>query len=118
MLAAIIITVTDTFRHPVKSLTAETFLESQLVPVRAAPNDRRFGLLLGSMPATGTATEWMPKIKFFTLVRNAKLAALGIQFDDETGVLTVLRGGKQVAGSKFTDRTGRTSIEVFLRLHG
>ena len=113
MLAAIMITVTNICRHPVKSLTAEALLEAQLVPGRAIPNDRRFGLLLGSTPAAGAATEWMPKTKFLALVRNAKLAALETQFDDETDVLTVLRGGKQVACGKLTDRIGRIGIEVF-----
>jgi uncharacterized protein YcbX len=108
------ITVTNIYRHPVKSLTAEALLEAQLVPGRAIPNDRRFGLLLGSTPAAGAATEWMPKTKFLALVRNAKLAALETQFDDETDVLTVLRGGRQVACGKLTDRIGRISIEVFL----
>ena len=114
MLAAIMIAVTNTYRHPVKSLTAEGLLEAQLAPGRAIPNDQHSGLLLGSTPAAGAVTEWMPKTKFLALVRNAKLTALETQFDDETDVLTVLRGGKQVACGKLTDCIRRLSIEVFL----
>lgn len=113
MLAAMSISVTKIYRHPVKSLTAEALETVNLTPGMAVPNDRRFALLLGSTPAAGATSEWMPKAKFLALMRNEKLAALETQFDDQTDVLTVLRGGKQVTRGKLTDNIGRVSIEEF-----
>jgi len=105
--------LTNIYRHPVKSLTAEALDGVALEPGKALPNDRRFALTLGSTPTDGTVSEWMPKTKFVALMRSEKLAALETRFDDETDTLTVLRGGKQVARGKLTDRIGRATIEEF-----
>jgi uncharacterized protein len=106
-------TLSNIYRHPVKSLTPEPLQQVDLTPGRALPNDRRFALLLGSTPNDGAATEWMPKTKFLALMRSEKLAALETHFDDATDTLTILRRGKQVTRGKLTDRIGRVSIEEF-----
>lgn len=107
------ITLTNIYRHPVKSLTPEPMDSVQLMPGKALPNDRRFALTLGTTPTDGTISEWMPKTKFVALVRSEKLAGLETHFDDATDTLTVLRGGRQVARGKLTDAIGRATVEEF-----
>lgn len=107
------IVLTKIYRHPVKSLTAETLESVRLEAGKTLPNDRRFALTLGSTPTDGAHSEWMPKSKFVALMRSEKLAQLQTQFDDDTDILTVLRGGRQVARGKLTDPIGRTTIEQF-----
>ncbi len=107
------IAIANIYRHPVKSLTPEALAHTSLTPGKALPNDRRFALTLGSTPTDGTISEWMPKTKFVALMRSEKLAQLETQFDDATDTLTVLRGGRQVARGRLTDRIGRATIEEF-----
>ena len=102
------------YRYPVKGLTPEALDATALAVGGYLPNDRRFALALGSTPVTsGHHLEWMPKRNFLALVKNEKLAALETSFDDDTGVLTIKRQGRQVARGNITDRIGRTMIEDF-----
>lgn len=101
------------YRHPVKGLTPESLQAAELSPGQAIPNDRRFALALGSTPTETAASEWMSKSNFLMLQRNERLAQLETRFDDETDTLSVLRGGRQVARGKLTDRIGRATVEDF-----
>ena len=107
------IKVNAIYRHPVKGLTPERLQATELSPGQAIPNDRRFALALGSTPTETAATEWMAKTNFLMLQRNERLAQLETRFDDETDTLSVLRGGRQVARGKLTDRIGRATVEDF-----
>lgn len=107
------ITVNSIYRHPVKGLTPERLETADLLPGQAIPNDRRFALALGSTPRETAASQWMPKSNFLILQKNERLAQLETRFDDETDTLSVLRGGRQVARGKLTDRIGRGVIEDF-----
>ena len=46
-------------------------------------------------------------------MRHERLALLSTSFDDSTGTLTILRGGKQVARGQITTPVGRSIIEQF-----
>lgn len=105
--------IENIYRYPVKGLSAELLDSVALTPGEALPHDRRFALALGSTQAEAAATEWLPKTSFLMLMRNEKLATLETRFNDEDEVLSVLRGGKQVARGKLTDRLGRGMIEDF-----
>ena len=105
--------IASIYRYPVKGLTAEERSSVDVAPGGAIPNDRRFALALGSTPVDGSVSDWMPKTNYLMLARNERLALLDTQFDDETDVLTIHRGGRQVARGKLTDKIGRTLIEDF-----
>ena len=102
------------YRYPVKGLTPEALDATELSVDGYLPGDRRFAMALGSTPVSGGHhLEWMPKRNFLELVKNEKLATLETSFDDDTGVLTIKRQGRQVARGNITDRIGRTMIEDF-----
>lgn len=107
------ITLTDIYRYPVKGLSAERLDATALVAGETIASDRRFAMALGSTPIDGNHSDWKPKTSFLALVRNEKLATLETHFDDDTAVLTVLRGGRQVARGKLTEGVGRGMLEDF-----
>lgn len=100
-------------RYPVKGLTGEILSETYLQVGRGLPLDRRYALAHGSRAAGGPTIGWMEKNAFLMLARHSRLAQLQTSFDPDTGILTIRRGGKQVARGKITDRIGRTLVEEF-----
>lgn len=107
------ITLKNIYRYPVKSLSPQPLEAIDLNPGDGLKGDRCYALAPGSTALNGTTTEWMAKNNFLVLVKHEKLAALETTFDDDTGILTVQRGGKQVARGNLDDPIGRTMIESF-----
>ena len=113
MVRYIMINLTDIYRYPVKSLSPERLEKTELHPGEGLAYDRHFALALGSAAISGNTTEWLPKNNFLVLLRHEKLADLETSFDDEMGVLTILRRGRQVAKGNLNLAIGRTMIEEF-----
>ena len=105
--------ISTIYRYPVKGLSPEILTAAKVDVGGALPRDRGFALALGSTRFDGATPHWLPKSSFLALVKNEKLAALETVFDDESGDLQILRGGKQVAHGKLTDPIGRAVIEDF-----
>lgn len=108
------ITLADIRRYPVKGLNGGALEEIVLTPGEGLPHDRRFALAHASSQFDRSAPTWLPKKHFLNLMRDERLAQLDTNFDAETGVLTVLRDGRQVARGDITQPLGRTLIEQFL----
>ena len=108
------ITVTDIFRYPVKGMSGERLEKVAIQSGDALPQDRRFALAHGASKFNPSAPVWVPKSNFFMLAKDEKLAQLSISFDEESGILTIYRKGKQVSRGNITDAVGRTLIEQFL----
>lgn len=108
------ITLADIRRYPVKGLNGGSLEEVVLTPREGLPHDRRFALAHASSQFDRTAPSWLPKRNFLTLMRDERLAQLDTRFDADTGILTVLRNGRQVARGDITQPLGRTLIEQFL----
>lgn len=106
-------TVRDICRYPVKGLSPDHMASVTLTAGEALPFDRHYALALGSTPVSGAISEWMPKSSFLCLMRNEKLAQLETDFDDASAILTIRRGGNQVARGQLTQKIGRTMIEDF-----
>lgn len=113
MFGAMTVTVAQIRRYPLKGLTAETLEDVDLSPGETLPHDRRFALALGSTPVDGPRIGWLPKTSFLSLVNQEKLAKLRTRFEPEGNILTVERGGKQVARGDVTTPVGRAMIEEF-----
>lgn len=113
MFGAMAVTVAQICRYPLKGLSAETLAEVELAPGETLPHDRRFALALGSTPVDGSRIGWLPKTSFLSLTNQEKLAKLRTRFEADSGVLTVERGGKQVARGDVTTPVGRAMIEEF-----
>lgn len=103
------------YRYPVKGLSAESLDRVELRAGEAVPNDRRFAIAHGTARQLDpTNPRWMPKGCFLQLMSNEKLATLQTGFEPETGVLTIMRNGRQVSRGSITEPTGRAVIEEFL----
>ncbi|MEQ8710214.1 MAG: MOSC domain-containing protein [Rhodospirillales bacterium] len=108
-----VLSVSQIYRYPVKSLSAEALDSVSLTPDQVLPNDRRFGIAHVSALFDPLAPEHLPKSNFLNLMRNERLALLSTSFDDSTNTLTIMRDGKQVARGQITTPVGRSIIEQF-----
>ena len=100
-------------RYPVKGLSAEDLDRVALRAGEGLAQDRRFALALSTTNFDAAAPRWLPKTSFLMLMRDARLAALRTRFDEDTGVLTIGRGGREVARGRITEPVGRAVVEDF-----
>jgi uncharacterized protein YcbX len=107
-------TVTALYRYPVKGLTPEALPAVTLAPGETFPGDRAWAIENGGGRFDPDNPQHLPKIHFLMLMRDERLATLRTTFDEPTGVLTILRNGKQVARGNLTTRIGRQLIEQFM----
>ena len=105
--------IADICRYPVKGLSAEHLENTRLSPGQGLPHDRRFAIAHGSTAFDPKAPQWLPKTSFLMLMRDEKLAQLGVTFDPGSALLTIHRGGKPVVHGKATDPLGQTLIGQF-----
>ena len=108
------ITISEIHRYPVKGLNGEPLESAPLSAGEGLPGDRRFALAHASSKFDRSDPRWLPKGNFLNLMRDERLAVLNAGFDPQTGMLTILRDGKQVARGDITQQLGRTLIEQFL----
>ena len=101
-------------RYPVKGLSAETLECVTLEPGKRLPGDRRFAIAHGGGMNLGPSADWQPRDAFLMLARNERLALLEAHLDAASAVLTLSRGGKQVARGDLRTALGRTLVEQFL----
>jgi uncharacterized protein YcbX len=101
-------------RYPVKSLGGEALAEVALTPGRGLVNDRRYALVPAAPGAPVPEPGWRPKARCIALVRHAALARLAARFDDAAGILTVAKGGRNLAQGRPEDAAERTRLEAVL----
>jgi uncharacterized protein YcbX len=107
------ITVQRICRHPVKGLSAEALDAVELAPGAGLPDDRRFALARPATQFDPDTPRWLPKTSFFMLMCHERLAALATRFDAASGVLSITRGGREVARGRITEPVGRAIVEDF-----
>lgn len=107
------ISVTAIHRYPIKGLSAEPLARVTLAPGRCLPQDRRFALARAATVIDATRPEWLPKTKFFMLMRDERLAELQTRFDDTTGTVSVVRAGGLLLSANITTPDGRRAFEEF-----
>ncbi len=108
------INLTQIFRYPVKGLSAQPLSAADLEAGRGVPEDRRFAIMHGASAFNPNDPAWHPKTSFVALARNDRLAALDTEYDAATTMLTVRRGGRQVARGQIGTQVGRGLVEQFL----
>ena len=106
--------VSALYRYPVKGLTPEPLERVSLAAGETLPFDRAYAIENGPGRFDSSAPRHLPKINFLMLMRDERLATLTSRFEDETGTLTILRDGKQVARGQLTTPLGRQLIEQFI----
>ncbi len=105
--------VTGLYRYPVKGLSPQPLTSAELIPGQTLAFDRAYAIEAGSGRFDPAEPRHLPKINFLMLMRDARLAALRIEFDAATQVLTVYRGGAQVARGDLSTDIGRHLLEQF-----
>jgi len=101
------------YRYPVKGLTPEALQRVLLTEGETLPFDRAFAIEAGGGTFDPENPRHLPKNMFLMLMRDERLALLRSRFDPETGMLTILRDGKQVARGNLDERVGRQMLEQF-----
>jgi uncharacterized protein YcbX len=105
--------VVSIYRYPVKGLTPERLSSTDLGAGEVIKGDRLYAIENGPSGFDSTTPQWMPKIKFLCLMRNARLAAFSARYDDETATLSIERHGELLAAGNLKTADGRTTIENF-----
>jgi uncharacterized protein YcbX len=108
-----VIRVVSIYRYPVKGLTPERLPSADLRAGEVIAGDRLYAIENGPSGFDRQAPQWMPKIKFLCLMRNARLAAFSARYDDETAVLSIERDGELLAAGNLRTPDGRRTIESF-----
>jgi uncharacterized protein YcbX len=109
------IRIASLYRYPVKGLSPERLSEADLGPLDYFPGDRLFAIENGPSGFDPGRPEHQPKIKFLMLMRNERLARLVTRFEDATGTLVIMDGGREVARGDLATREGRLAVEAFFR---
>ncbi len=99
--------------YPVKGLSPQDLPDAALEPGEGLPNDRRFAIAHGAGWYDHANPGWQSKRHFLILMTHERLAALETLFDAATGMLTIKRGGRQVASGDITGQIGRDLINQF-----
>jgi uncharacterized protein len=107
-------TITALYRYPVKGFAPQRVDAAELLPGKTIAYDREWAVENGPSRFDSANPKTLPKISFLMLMRNERLAALGMEFDEETKTLTLFRDGKQVARGALDTIIGRQLIEQFL----
>jgi uncharacterized protein YcbX len=107
-------TLVQLYRYPVKGMTAEPLARVTVAPGERLPGDRRFAIAHGGSMSLEPICTWQPRDAFLMLARDERLALLETRYDESSGVLTLCRGGKQVARGNLGEPLGRTLVEQFL----
>lgn len=106
-------TIARICRYPVKGLSAEDLPEVQLCAGEGLPLDRAFALARPGAPFDPANPGWLPKRHFLMLMRDERLAALRVAYDDADGRLTIRQGGGVALAASVSTPDGRDSIERF-----
>lgn len=102
-------------RYPIKGLSPERLRRADLAQGAYFPGDRLFAIENGPSGFDPAKPEHQPKIKFLMLMKNESLARLRTRYEDETGMLVIEEGGREVARGNLSTREGRLAVEAFFR---
>lgn len=101
------------YRYPVKGLSPERLGAVSLAQGQALPFDRAYAIENGPSGFDPAAPAYFPKTRFLMLQRDERLAALDTSFDEETQVLTIREGGREMCRGDLREADGRAAVERF-----
>ena len=107
------INVNSIYRYPIKGLSAEALDQVNLSVGQSIPHDRRFAIAHATTQVNPENPEWLPKTRFFMLMRDERLAQLRSRFDEHSGIVSLERSGRLVFSACITDMQGRKSFDAF-----
>ncbi len=106
--------VTALYRYPVKGLRPQELSKVELKAGETIPYDRAWAIENGRGRFNPESPQHLPKINFLMLMRNERLTALEIEFDETDHTLALFRNGKQVVKGSLDTALGRQLIEQFM----
>lgn len=107
-------TVAALWRYPVKGLNGQPLEKVALEAGKCLPLDRAFAIENGPIGFDEKAPKHFDKVNFLNLMRHERLALLECDYEEESGILTIKRQGRQVARGDLGTKIGRNMIEQFL----
>ncbi len=110
-------TVQAIYRYPVKGFSPESLIRTSLTPGETIAGDRIYAIENGPSGFDSIVPVHLPKVRFLTLMRNERLAALQTLFNEASNVLAVHFDGREVARGNLGTAEGRAEIEEFIARH-
>ncbi len=101
------------FRYPVKGLTPEPLVRTQLAAGGTVPFDRLYAIENGPSGFDPAAPAYLPKTRFLMLMKNERLAHLRTTFDETSHMLTIEGGRDEVVQGDLRTAEGRAAVEQF-----
>jgi uncharacterized protein YcbX len=101
------------YRYPVKGLSPQPLSSAHLKAGGYFPGDRLLAFENGPSGFDPKAPKHQPKIKFLMLMRNARLAALTTAYDDDSRVLSIAQGGRELMRKHVGKPQDRADLEAF-----
>ena len=101
------------FRYPVKGLTPEPLVRTQLAAGGTVPFDRLYAVENGPSGFDPTTPAYLPKTRFLMLMKNERLAHLRTTFDEASHLLTIEGGREEVVQGDLRTAEGRAAVEQF-----
>ena len=100
--------------YPLKGLAGIALPSVRLAAGEGMPLDRAYAIENGAATFDAGNPKWLPKRHFLQLMQHERLAALDVDFDEASRMLTLCRAGRQVARGDLQTKLGRQMIEQFL----
>jgi len=108
------VTLAQIHRFPVKGLAGERLAATKLSPGQALPFDRRYALAMGGGGGVDlSGRSWINYRQLYALSSEARLAQLGIAFDEASETVVITRAGKPVARGRPGEPLGRSLLDQF-----
>src|SRR5215510_14976857 len=99
------------YRYPVKGLSPEPLVRTQLAVGATVPGDRLYAIENGPSDFDPAAPRYQPKQRYLMLMKNERLARLRTRLDER--LLTIEAEGREAARGDLATADGRTAVEGF-----
>jgi len=107
-------TITELYRYPVKGLGPQKLDKTELVKGETIPFDRAWAIENGRGRFNPENPQHLPKVNFLMLMRDERLAALEIEFNEKDQTIILLRDGRSVVKGALNTPIGKQLIEQFM----
>ena len=111
--SAAIATVARICRYPIKGLSAQELPSVRLVAGEGVAQDRAFALARPGTAFDPAHPRWLPKRHFLMLMRDERLAALRVAYDETAERVAIRQDGAVVLAADLATAEGRDAVERF-----
>src|SRR5919198_985611 len=95
------------YRYPVKGLSPEPLVRTQLKAMETLPADRLYAIENGPSGFEPAAPRHQPKQRYLMLMRNERLARLRTRFHDTSHTLVIETDGREAVRGDLRTSEGR-----------